>query len=100
MEEIQDLSKRTDFNNCKSVPKSFIGFKSPVSFYRSIEEGSITLEDQKSTKQILKHMTNHEKKLSNCLMIILELYLKLNTEQNMDKVSKYQLLNKYSKDYQ
>ena len=32
---------------------------------------------------------NHEKKLSNCLMIILELYLKLNTEQNTENVSKY-----------
>ena len=29
---------------------------------------------------MLKHFTNHEKKLSNCLMIILELYLKLNTK--------------------
>ena len=29
---------------------------------------------------------NHEKKLSNCLMIILELYLKLNTEQNTENV--------------
>ena len=32
---------------------------------------------------------NHEKKLSNCLMIILELYLKLNTKQNTENVSKY-----------
>ena len=30
---------------------------------------------------------NHEKKLANCLMTILELYLKLNTEQNTEKHS-------------
>ena len=29
---------------------------------------------------------NHEKKLSNCLIIILELYLKLNTKQNGLKI--------------
>ena len=57
MEEIQDLGKRIDFNNItyhykgKIVPKNFIGFKGPLSFYRSIEEGYITLEDQKSTKK-------------------------------------------------
>ena len=43
---------------------------------------------------------NHEEKLSNCLMIILELYLKVNTNQNMEKFSKYYLLNKCFKDYQ
>ena len=28
----------------------------------------------------MKHFTDHEKKLSNCLIIVLELYLKLNTK--------------------
>ena len=32
---------------------------------------------------------NHEKKLSNGLMVILELYLKLNTKQNLEKGSNY-----------
>ena len=32
---------------------------------------------------------NHEKKLSNCLMIILKLHLKLNTKQNMEQDTKY-----------
>ena len=30
---------------------------------------------------MLKHFTNHEKKLSNCLMIILKLCLRLNIDQ-------------------
>ena len=31
-----------------------------------------------------KHLTNHEKKLSNCLMIILKLCLRLNIDQFME----------------
>ena len=46
-------------------------------------------ENQKSAIKILKRFTNHEKKLANCLMIILELNLKLDTKQNMEKGSKY-----------
>ena len=37
----------------------------------------------------LKYFMNTEKKLSNCLMIVLKLYLKLNTKQNIEKDSKY-----------
>ena len=37
----------------------------------------------------LKHFTNPEKKLSDFLMTILELYLKLNTNQNMENFSNY-----------
>ena len=33
---------------------------------------------------MLKHFTNHEKKLSNCLMIILKLCLRLNIDQFME----------------
>ena len=86
-------------------------FKAPLSFYRNIKDGYITpqktgeqqkehksnineimvgskkSEDQKST--IKNVSTNREKKLLNCLMIILELYLKLNSEQNTEEVSKY-----------
>ena len=46
----------------------------------------------------LKPFMNHKKMLSNCLMNILKFYLKLNTKQNMEKDSKYWLLNKYVKD--
>ena len=37
----------------------------------------------------LKYFRNNEKKLLNCLIIVLKLYLKLNTKQNMEKDSKY-----------
>ena len=96
MEEIQDLSKQIDIDNLtyhyegKNDPKNFIGFKGPLSFYGSIKEGNITLEkaeeqqkesklelneivkgSKKSENQksviILKHFTNHEEKLLNCL---------------------------------
>ena len=33
---------------------------------------------------MLKHFTNHEKNLSNCLMIILKLCLRLNIDQFME----------------
>ena len=39
---------------------------------------------------------NHEKKLLNCLMIILELYLKLNTKQNTEKMAHINSLTKAS----
>ena len=118
MEEIQNLSKRIDFNNLiyrykgESASKTSADFKDPLVFYKSIKEGHITIEkaevkqkgfkfelneivkgeekseNHKSTINI-KHFTNHEKKLKNCLMISLEFYLRLNTKQNMEKVSKY-----------
>ena len=39
---------------------------------------------------MLKYCRKHKKKLSNCLIIILQLYLRLNLKQNMEKDSKYQ----------
>ena len=93
--------------------KKFLGFKGPLGFNQIVKEGYITLEkaeekqkefkskinkmvkgsknseNQKNAKKILKNFANHEKKLSICLMIILEFYLKLNTKQNMEKISKY-----------
>ena len=42
---------------------------------------------------MLKHFPYHKKKLSNCLIIILKLYLKPNPKQNMEQDSKYQQLN-------
>ena len=50
MKEIQDLSRRIDFNNLtyyyidKSAPKHFIGFKGPLGFYKNIQGGYIALE--------------------------------------------------------
>ena len=49
-EEIQDFSKQIDFYNLtyhyndKNDPKSFIGFKGPLSFLRSIKESNISIE--------------------------------------------------------
>ena len=43
---------------------------------------------KKAVKNI-KTLTNQKKNLSSCLMIILELSLKLNAKQNIEKVSKY-----------
>ena len=40
---------------------------------------------EKVQQILLKHFTIHEKKLSNYLMIIVELYLKLNIKQNKEK---------------
>ena len=60
MEEIQDLRKQIDSNNLpyhykgNTAPKTLIGYKGPLRFYRSIKEGYITLqkadEDQKEFK--------------------------------------------------
>ena len=47
------------------------------------------LEEQESALKILNFFTNHKKLLLNYLMIILHLCLRLNTKQNMEKVSKY-----------
>ena len=85
IDEIQNLSKQTDFNNLtcyfkgKSAPKAFHG---PLGFYKNIKEGYITLEkaeekqkeftsdlneilkgryqseNEKSVIKILKHFTN------------------------------------------
>ena len=44
MEEIQDLSKKTNFDNLtyhykgKTARKKFIGFKDPLGFYKNIKE--------------------------------------------------------------
>ena len=57
-DEIENLSKKIDFNNLvyyfksKRDPKDFIGFKGPLGFYKNIKGGYITLEkaDKKSKK--------------------------------------------------
>ena len=54
-----------------------------------ISKGRFKSEEQKSALENLNCFTNHEKLLLNCLMIILQLYLRLNTKQNMEKVLKY-----------
>ena len=64
--------------------------KKNISDINEIVKGGRKSEEETSAiKKILKHFTNNQKKLSNCLMNILKLYLKLNIKQNMGKVSKY-----------
>ena len=68
MEEIQDLSKQIDFNNLTYHLKSknCIGFKGPLSFYRSVKEGCITLgkaeEQQKDFKANINEIIAETKK--------------------------------------
>ena len=52
-------------------------------------QSSKKCKKKKVIKKTLKHFTNHEKKLSSCLMVIPKLYLKLNTKQDIEKDSKY-----------
>ena len=60
MEEIQDLSKHTNFNNLtyhykgKNDPKSFTGFKGPLSFCKSIKESDTTLEKAEEQQKEFK----------------------------------------------
>ena len=64
MEEIQDASKEIDFNNLtyqykgNAALKSFIVFKSPLNFYKSIKEGYITLEKAEEKQNELKSEIN------------------------------------------
>ena len=55
-------------------------------------------EEQKNTINKLRMFYKAREKLLHCLMIIPQLYVKLNIKQNMEKDSKYQLLNKCFKD--
>ena len=65
-----------------------------------ISIGRFKLKEEKGAVESIKLLTSHEKLLLNYLMIILQLHLKLNIKQNMEKDWKYQFLNKSFKDYQ
>ena len=54
-----------------------------------ILESRYKSEEQKSALQNIMFITNLQKLLLNYLMTILQLYLRLNTNQFMEKVSKY-----------
>ena len=60
MEEIPNLSKQTDFNNLayrykgNNDPKTFIGFKGRLGFYKTLEKA----EDQKKNKKKNKSKIN------------------------------------------
>ena len=50
---------------------------------------SINQKSKKVQRIILKYFAKQVEKLSNCLTIVLQLYLGLNMKQNMENDSKY-----------
>ena len=64
-----------------------------------ISRGRFKSKEQKSALKISNCFTSHEKLLLNYLIVNLQLYLRLNTKQNMEKNPKYKLLDKCFKDY-
>ena len=62
--EIQNLSKQINFNNLiynfkgKNGPKSFIGFKGPLGFYKNIKDGYTTLEKAEESQKNFKSDIN------------------------------------------
>ena len=90
---MQNLSKQIDFNNLvyyfkgDTDPKTLNEIKKTIkSDINKIVKRKHKSEEQKSAIEILKHFKNHEKKLSNCLMIILKLYLKLNSKKMLQRL--------------
>ena len=75
IDEIQNLSKQTDFNNLtyyskgKSAQKYFVGFKGPLGFYKNMKEGDIKLEKaeekQKEFKSDLNEISKRRYKPEN-----------------------------------
>ena len=68
MREIEDLSKKINFNNLtyhynvKNDPKNVIGFKGPLCFYRTIQEGNIALENTEEQQKEFKSELNERVK--------------------------------------
>ena len=65
--EIQNLSKKTNFNNLiyyfkgKSGSKIFIACKGPTAFYENIKDGCGTLEkSRKKNKRIISYINETE----------------------------------------
>ena len=64
MKEIQDLSKKIDFNNltyhCKSeIPSiNVIAFKGPLNFHNTIREGYIILKKAEEEQKEFKNEIN------------------------------------------
>ena len=64
MSEIQNLSKHINFNNLayyfkhERCPKSFIGFKGPLRFYKNIKDSYATLEKAEENKKEIKFQWN------------------------------------------
>ena len=119
MGETYNISKEIDFNHLtyrfkgsNIAPMNFIKFKGPMHIYNEIKNGNVSIkkieEDQKKLRSKLNEITTgnlqeifitQEKKLSNYIMIMLKLYLKLYIK-NRKQDLKCQHLNKCFKDYQ
>ena len=117
-----DLNNLTQDHKGKSSPKYFICFKGPLKIYNDTKNGRISLQKEESNlgvhkilkgnavhrsedqisaiKNIKKLYNEREKVILNFIMIILTWYLRLNTNQFIEKGAKYKILNKCFKDYQ
>ena len=65
-----------------------------------IPKGRPKSQEQKSALENIKLLYKSRRVVIKLVVIIVQLYLKLNTKQNMEKVWKYYLLKKCFKDYQ
>ena len=119
MGETYNISKEIDFNHLtyrfkgsNIAPMNFVKFKGPMHIYNEIKNGNVSIkkieEDQKKLRSKLNEITTGNlqeifitqgKKLSNYIMIMLKLYLKLYIK-NRKQDLKCQHLNKCFKDYQ
>ena len=117
-----DLNNLTQDHKGKSSPKYFICFKGPLKIHNDTKNGRISLQKEESNlgvhkilkgnavhrsedqisaiKNIKKLYNEREKVILNFIMIILTWYLRLNTNQFIEKGAKYKILNKCFKDYQ
>ena len=117
--KIKELTYEIDYDDLtyyftgNKARKRFDDFNNEIELFRKIQSGEIKLEEskklqkifksnlnkilrgrfksneQKVHRKILNRVTNYEKLLLNYLIIIPQLYLRLNTKQNMEKDSKY-----------
>ena len=91
MSEIQNLSKHINFNNLtyyfkhERCPKSFIGFKGPLRFYKNIKDSYATLEKAEENKKEIKFQWNGngKKKGGGVYKLIHRGWLKILTSKQM-----------------
>ena len=118
-DKIKELTYEIDYDDLtyyftgNKARKRFDDFNNEIELFRKIQSGEIKLEESKKLQKIFKsnlnkilrgrfksneqkvhrkllnRVTNYEKLLLNYLIIIPQLYLRLNTKQNMEKDSKY-----------
>ena len=94
---VQNFLKKTQSGQIKleEAKKQQNVFKSNLN---ETLRGRFKSEDQKMVLKILNCFTKNEKVSLNYLIINLQLYLRLNTKEKIEKDSKYKLLNKCFED--